>query len=112
MFEKQIKIPEPEEIKAASPMPAALAKIKEGRDRLVADVITGASDKMLIIVGPCSAHAEDPVLDYVERLGKLNDEVKDKLVLVPRIYTNKPRTKGVGHKGMLYQPDPKNGEDN
>lgn len=111
MFEKQIKIPEPEEIKAASPMPAALAKIKEKRDRLVADVITGASDKMLIIVGPCSAHAEDPVLDYVERLGKLNDEVKDKLVLVPRIYTNKPRTKGVGYKGMFSQPDPKKGED-
>lgn len=111
MFEKQIKIPEPEEIKAASPMPAALAKIKEERDRLVADVITGVSDKMLIIVGPCSAHAEDPVLDYVERLGKLNDEVKDKLVLVPRIYTNKPRTKGVGYKGMFSQPDPKKGED-
>ena len=111
MFEKQIKIPEPEEIKAASPMPAALAKIKEERDRLVADVITGASDKMLIIVGPCSAHADDPVLDYVERLGKLNDEVKDKLVLVPRIYTNKPRTKGVGYKGMFSQPDPKKGED-
>ena len=111
MFEKQIKIPEPEEIKAASPMPAALAKIKEERDKLVADVITGASDKMLIIVGPCSAHAEDPVLDYVERLGKLNDEVKDKLVLVPRIYTNKPRTKGVGYKGMFSQPDPKKGED-
>lgn len=111
MFEKQIKIPEPEEIKAVSPMPAALAKIKEERDRLVADVITGASDKMLIIVGPCSAHAEDPVLDYVERLGKLNDEVKDKLVLVPRIYTNKPRTKGVGYKGMFSQPDPKKGED-
>ena len=111
MFEKQIRIPEPEEIKAASPMPAALAKIKEERDRLVADVITGASDKMLIIVGPCSAHAEDPVLDYVERLGKLNDEVKDKLVLVPRIYTNKPRTKGVGYKGMFSQPDPKKGED-
>ena len=111
MFEKQIKIPEPEEIKAASPMPASLAKIKEERDRLVADVITGASDKMLIIVGPCSAHAEDPVLDYVERLGKLNDEVKDKLVLVPRIYTNKPRTKGVGYKGMFSQPDPKKGED-
>ncbi len=111
MFEKQIKIPEPEEIKAASPMPAALAKIKGERDRLVADVITGASDKMLIIVGPCSAHAEDPVLDYVERLGKLNDEVKDKLVLVPRIYTNKPRTKGVGYKGMFSQPDPKKGED-
>lgn len=111
MFEKQIKIPEPEEIKATMPMPENLLKIKAERDKMVADVITGASDKMLIIVGPCSAHAEEPVLDYVERLGKLNDKVKDKLVLVPRIYTNKPRTKGVGYKGMFSQPDPKKGED-
>ncbi len=111
MFEKQVKIPEPEEIKAAMPMPGNLVKIKAVRDKMVADVITGQSDKMLIIVGPCSAHAEEPVLDYVERLGKLNEEVKDKLVLVPRIYTNKPRTKGVGYKGMFSQPDPKKGED-
>ncbi len=111
MFEKQIKIPEPEEIKATMPMPENLLKIKAERDKMVADVITGASDKMLIIVGPCSAHAEEPVLDYVERLGKLNDKVKDKLVIVPRIYTNKPRTKGVGYKGMFSQPDPKKGED-
>ena len=111
MFEKQIKIPEPEEIKAEMPLPEELKKLKEERDKLVADVITGASDKMLVIVGPCSAHAEEPVLDYVCRLGALNDEVKDKLVLVPRIYTNKPRTKGVGYKGMFSQPDPKKGED-
>ena len=106
MFEKQVKIPEPEEIKAAMPMPQKLVEIKKVRDKMVADVITGQSDKMIVIVGPCSAHAEAPVLDYVERLGKLNDEVKDKLVLVPRIYTNKPRTKGVGYKGMFIQPDP------
>ncbi len=111
MFEKQIKIPEPEEIKAAMPMPESLLKVKAVRDKLVADVITGASDKMLVIVGPCSAHAEEPVLDYVERLGKLNSKVEDKLVLVPRIYTNKPRTKGVGYKGMFSQPDPRKGED-
>ena len=111
MFEKQIKIPEPEEIKAEMPLPEELKKLKEERDKLVADVITGASDKMLVIVGPCSAHAEEPVLDYVRLLGALNDEVKDKLVLVPRIYTNKPRTKGVGYKGMFSQPDPKKGED-
>ena len=111
MFEKQVKIPEPEEIKEIMPMPEKLAKIKAARDKMVADVITGESDKMLLIVGPCSAHAEKPVLDYVERLGKLNDEVKDKLVIVPRIYTGKPRTKGVGYKGMFSQPDPKKGED-
>ncbi len=111
MFEKQIRIPEPEEIKNAIPLPADLKKIKEERDRAVTDVIVGKSDKMLVIVGPCSAHAEKPVLDYVERLGRLNERVKDKLVLVPRIYTNKPRTKGVGYKGMFSQPDPSKSED-
>lgn len=111
MFERQIKIPEPEEIKSMVPMPAALKRIKDERDTLITQVITGESDKMLVIVGPCSAHEPAPVLEYVERLGKLNERVKDKLVLVPRIYTNKPRTKGVGYKGMFSQPDPKKGED-
>ena len=111
MFEKQIKIPEPEEIKERVPLPENLKKIKEERDRAVSDVITGRSDKLVVIVGPCSAHAEKPVLDYVERLGRLNERVKDKLVIVPRIYTNKPRTKGVGYKGMFSQPDPTKSED-
>lgn len=111
MFERQLKIPEPEEIKATCPVPEALKKLKAERDRLVSDVIAGKSDKLLIIVGPCSAHASAPVLDYVERLGKLNEKVKEKLVLVPRIYTNKPRTKGVGYKGMFSQPDPTKSED-
>ena len=111
MFEKQLRIPEPEEIKNIQPLPEALRKIKLERDEAISDVITGKSDKLIIIVGPCSAHAEKPVLDYVERLGKLNDKVKDKLVIVPRIYTNKPRTKGVGYKGMCSQPDPTKSED-
>lgn len=111
MFEKQIKIPEPEEIKALAPLPEDLKKIKAERDKAVSEVIMGDSQKLIIIVGPCSAHAEKPVLDYVERLGKLNLRVKDKLVLVPRIYTNKPRTKGVGYKGMFSQPDPTKSED-
>jgi 3-deoxy-7-phosphoheptulonate synthase len=111
MFEKQIKIPAPDEIKAVMPLPKNLQAVKAERDKLVSDVITGKSDKKIVIVGPCSAHAEKPVLDYVERLGKLNEQVKDKLVLVPRIYTNKPRTKGVGYKGMFSQPDPNKSED-
>ncbi|MDE6558177.1 MAG: 3-deoxy-7-phosphoheptulonate synthase [Clostridia bacterium] len=111
MFEKQIRIPEPEEIKAQAPLPESLKAVKAARDKAVSEVIKGESDKLIIIVGPCSAHAEKPVLDYVERLGKLNEKVKDKLVLVPRIYTNKPRTKGVGYKGMFSQPDPTKSED-
>ena len=111
MFEKQIKIPSAEEIVDRMPLPANLKKIKSERDSLVADVISGKSDKLLIIVGPCSAHEAKPVLEYVERLGKLNEKVKDKLVLVPRIYTNKPRSKGVGYKGMFSQPGPNKSED-
>ena len=106
MFEKQIKIPTAEEIKRLVPLPRSLKEIKERRDREVADVIAGRSSKLLVIVGPCSAHEIKPVLEYTERLGKLSDKVGDKLVLVPRIYTNKPRTKGVGYKGMFSQPDP------
>lgn len=111
MFEKQIKIPEPEEILERMPLPENLKAIKAERDKLVSEVITGKSDKLIMIVGPCSAHEAAPVLTYVERLGKLNEKVKDKLVLVPRIYTNKPRTKGVGYKGMFSQPDPTKSED-
>ena len=105
MFAKQIKIPEPEEILDKMPLPESLKSVKSERDKLVTDVISGNDDKLIIIVGPCSAHKAEPVLDYVERLGRLNEKVKDKLVLVPRIYTNKPRTKGVGYKGMFSQPD-------
>lgn len=111
MFEKQKKIPEPEELKAKIPLPENLKAVKAARDKAISDVITGKSDKLIMIVGPCSAHAEKPVLDYVERLGKLNEKVKDKIVIVPRIYTNKPRTKGVGYKGMFSQPDPNKSED-
>ncbi len=111
MFEKRIHIPSAEEILAEQPLPESLRKIKLSRDELAKDVIAGRSEKLLVIVGPCSAHESKPVLDYVRRLGKLNERVKEKLVLVPRIYTNKPRTKGVGYKGMFSQPDPENKED-
>ncbi len=111
MFEKQIRIPSAEEIIEKQPLPASLAQIKRERDELCKDVIAGRSQKLIVVVGPCSAHESKPVLEYVRRLGKLNERVKDKLVLVPRIYTNKPRTKGVGYKGMFSQPDPENKED-
>ena len=111
MFEKQILIPSAEEIVAEQPLPKALAAIKRERDEMAKDVISGKSDKALVIVGPCSAHESAPVLEYVRRLGKLNERVKDRVVLVPRIYTAKPRTRGVGYKGMFSQPDPEHKED-
>ena len=87
-------------------MSEEMKEIKAGRDRLIRDVITGESDKFLVIVGPCSADNEDSVCEYTNRLAKVQEKVADRLVLVPRIYTNKPRTTGEGYKGMLHQPDP------
>ena len=106
MLEKQNFIPEPEEFISEAPLTAELKKIKDERDREIRDVISGKSEKMLVVIGPCSAHEPAPTLEYISRLGKVNEKVKDKLVIVPRIYTNKPRTKGVGYKGMFLQPDP------
>ena len=103
-FVKQL--PSPEEIKEMSPVTEEMKKVKETRDRLIQDVITGNSDKFLVIVGPCSADNEEAVCDYTNRLAKVQEKVSDRLVLVPRIYTNKPRTTGEGYKGMLHQPDP------
>ena len=105
MLEKQYYIPEPEEFMAESPLSPEMKKIKKERDEEIRKVISGKSEKMLVIIGPCSAHEPAPVLDYISRLGKLNEKVKEKLVIVPRVYTNKPRTKGVGYKGMFVQPD-------
>lgn len=99
-------LPTPDEIREEYPLPAPFAAIKEKRDREISDIITGKSDKFLVIIGPCSADNEDAVCDYVSRLAKVNDKVRDKLMLVPRIYTNKPRTTGEGYKGITAQPDP------
>ncbi len=111
MLEKQYFIPEPEEFIQESSLSAKQKEIKKARDEEIRDVIAGRSDKMLVVVGPCSAHESAPTLEYISRLGKLNEKVKDKLVIVPRIYTNKPRTKGVGYKGMFLQPDPSGAAD-
>ena len=100
------QLPSPDEVKALEPMSEEMKEIKAGRDRLIRDVITGESDKFLVIVGPCSADNEDAVCEYTNRLAKVQEKVADRLVLVPRIYTNKPRTTGEGYKGMLHQPDP------
>ncbi|MCM1303725.1 MAG: 3-deoxy-7-phosphoheptulonate synthase [Lachnospiraceae bacterium] len=105
-FEFIQKLPSPEEIRQQLPLPAALAEIKAQRDAEIRDVLTGKSRKFLVIIGPCSADNEDSVCDYITRLAKVNDKVKDKLILIPRIYTNKPRTTGEGYKGIVHQPDP------
>ena len=105
-FEFIRKLPTPAEIKEEFPLPASLAELKAERDAQIRDVITGKSNKFLLVIGPCSADNEDSVCDYVNRLAAINDKVKDKVILIPRIYTNKPRTTGEGYKGMVHQPDP------
>lgn len=105
------KLPIPKEIKEQYPLTAELAQVKARRDKEIADVFTGKSGKMVLIIGPCSADREDTVLEYCERLAKLQEAVSDKLVLIPRVYTNKPRTTGDGYKGLLHQPDPRKTSD-
>ncbi len=100
------KLPTPEDIRTRFPVPEHLAELKKQRYLEISDVITGKSNKFLVIIGPCSADNEDAVCDYVSRLSKINEKVKDRLILIPRIYTNKPRTTGEGYKGIVSQPDP------
>ena len=103
-FVKQL--PTPDEVKEQIPVPEKLKKAKAIRDTMIQDIFTGKSDKFLVIVGPCSADNEESVCEYTNRLARLQEKVKERVVLVPRIYTNKPRTTGEGYKGMLHQPDP------
>ena len=105
-FNYKSLLPTPAQIKAEFPLTPECVELKVARDKEVADVITGKSKKFLVIIGPCSADREDAVCEYMSRLAKVNEQVKDKLVIVPRVYTNKPRTTGGGYKGMLHQPDP------
>lgn len=105
-FEFIKKLPTPAEIRGQYPVPQHLIELKAKRDAEIRDVITGKSNKFLVIIGPCSADNEDAVCEYVTRLAKLSEKVQDKLILIPRIYTNKPRTTGEGYKGIIHQPDP------
>ncbi len=100
------RLPSPAEIREAYPLSSSIIAAKKERDALIRDVFTEQSDKFLVIIGPCSADNEDAVCDYVNRLAKVQEKVSDRLVLIPRIYTNKPRTTGEGYKGMVHQPDP------
>lgn len=100
------KLPMPVEIKEMYPLSESMKKIKEERDSEISKVFKGESDKFLLVIGPCSADNEDSVLDYISRLVPVQERVKDKIIIIPRIYTNKPRTTGSGYKGMLHSPDP------
>ncbi len=100
------EIPNPKEILETMPLSQDLKAIKKRRDQKIKDVFTGESRRFLLVIGPCSAHDEEAVCDYISRLAKVQAEVKDKIIIIPRIYTNKPRTTGIGYKGMAHQPNP------
>ena len=105
------KLPDPSEIREQYPLPLDLAAAKKARDEEIKKVFTGESDKFLLIIGPCSADNEDSVCDYACRLAKAQEKVEDKIIIIPRIYTNKPRTTGEGYKGMVHQPNPEDKPD-
>ena len=105
------KLPIPKELKAQYPLSEEMVRVREQNAKEIRAIFDGSSDKFLLIIGPCSADHKSPVLEYISRLRLVQDKVKDKIVIVPRIYTNKPRTTGEGYKGMLHQPDPENAPD-
>jgi 3-deoxy-7-phosphoheptulonate synthase len=105
------KLPIPMEIKEQYPITYELEQMKEKRDLEIKSIFEGRDDRFILIIGPCSADNDDSVIDYITRLRKVQDKVSDKILIIPRIYTNKPRTTGDGYKGMLHQPDPHKGED-
>ena len=100
------KLPVPQEVKEEFPLTEHMKQVKAARDEAINAVFDGSSDKFILIVGPCSADHSEPVLEYISRLRKVQEQVSDKIIIIPRIYTNKPRTTGQGYKGMLHQPDP------
>ena len=105
------KLPIPKDIKAQFPLTDEMKALKEKRDDEIKSILDGRDNRLLVIIGPCSADNEESVLDYLSRLKRVDDQVKDKLMIVPRIYTNKPRTTGAGYKGMLHQPNPTEASD-
>lgn len=104
------RLPSPQELMAQFPIDEKVRDIKKRRDQEIENIITGKDDRFLLVIGPCSADNEDAVLDYIERLVPVQEKVKDKLFIIPRVYTSKPRTIGIGYKGMLHQPDPEGKE--
>lgn len=104
------KLPIPKEIKEQFPISDKLKELKKQKDEEIRKVFTGESQKFILIIGPCSADCEDSVMDYISRLAKVQEKVSDKIIIIPRIYTNKPRTTGEGYMGMIHQPDPEKNE--
>lgn len=104
IFER--KLPIPQEVKEQYPLSYDLEKLVEARAIEIKNIFTGKSDKLALVIGPCSADNEDSVIDYISRLRTVQEKVSDKIFIIPRIYTNKPRTTGDGYKGMLHQPNP------
>ena len=100
------KLPIPQEVKKEYPLSERMVSEKAERDESIRAVFDGRSDKFILVIGPCSADHREPVLEYISRLRKIEEQVSDKIIIIPRIYTNKPRTTGQGYKGMLHQPDP------
>ena len=100
------KLPIPQDVKKEYPLTERMEAVKATRDAEIRYVFDGSSDKFILVIGPCSADHSEPVLEYISRLRKIEEQVKDKIIIIPRIYTNKPRTTGQGYKGMLHQPDP------
>lgn len=100
------KLPIPQEVKKDYPLTERMEQVKAARDESIRAVFDGSSDKFILVIGPCSADHKEPVLEYISRLRRIEEQVSDKIIIIPRIYTNKPRTTGQGYKGMLHQPDP------
>ncbi len=100
------KLPIPREVKKEYPLTERMVEVKAARDEAIRAVFDGRSDKFILVIGPCSADHQEPVLEYISRLRRIEEQVSDKIIIIPRIYTNKPRTTGQGYKGMLHQPDP------
>ena len=105
------KLPTPQELKEQFPVSTEVVAVKAQRDEEIRNIFEGKDDRLILVIGPCSADNEDAVIDYISRLRTVQEKVKDKIFIIPRIYTNKPRTIGVGYKGMLHQPDPEKKED-
>ena len=102
----QRKLPIPQEVKKEYSLSDKMEQVKAERDAQIREVFSGTSDKFILVIGPCSADYSEPVLEYISRLRKVQDQVADKIIIIPRVYTNKPRTTGQGYMGMLHQPDP------